>query len=112
MRKQSRNPASVDTETVSNVMMFEDVVKGVGLELEGLIDRLPDGVDIIERSIAEGSDPDGLALLLGSLPDAAEVDRLSAALDDLVALDALLALRDREAFTSSRAIARARDATK
>lgn len=108
MSSQPRKPTDVDALTPSGAITFEDVVAGMGVEVAGLVERLPDGVDLIERDIAEGSDPDALALLLGSLPDADEVEQLSEALDDPAALNQLLALRDRDFFVTPPDAGRAR----
>jgi hypothetical protein len=108
MSRQPGKSTAGDAWKPASAIVFEDVVAAVGGEVAGLVSRLPDGVDVIERSIADGADPDGLALLLGSLPDADEVERLSAALDDPVALNELLALRDRDHFKAARAVNRTR----
>lgn len=73
---------------------FSDLVAGMGGEIEALVHRLPAGVDVIERIIADGADMEELDLMLGSLPDADELDRLTAALDDPGKLTALLATRE------------------
>jgi hypothetical protein len=78
-------------------MGFSDLVAGVGDEVEALVHRLPDGVDLIERVIADGADLDELDLMLDSLPDDAEIAQLTGALNNPAELKRLLAARDAEA---------------
>ncbi|HUG13471.1 MAG TPA: hypothetical protein VMM78_00520 [Thermomicrobiales bacterium] len=101
MNSTSRKLSADEARAPIGDIAFADVLSGVGDEVAGLVKRLPEGVDLIERNIADGADPEGLALMLGSLPDADEVERLRAALDNPAELDRLLATRD--AITVSQA---------
>lgn len=83
-----------DAVTPDDAIEFADLVNGVGDEVEALVQRLPDGVDVIERVIAEGADLDELDLMLGSLPDDAEIEQLAGVLDDPAALRKLMDARD------------------
>lgn len=62
-----------------------------------LIDSLPDDIAIIDRQIAQGSDPDELQMLLDSLPDAGDLDELRLMLNDPTKLQHLLDTREAEA---------------
>jgi hypothetical protein len=75
---------------------IDEMRAAVADEVAALLSRLPDNAGLLEITMAEGTDPAGLAHYLADLPDTDDLATLAAAINDPEALARLLAARDSE----------------
>lgn len=85
-----------DDQADEGAAQLDQMRAAVADEVADLLSRLPADAGLLEITMAEGTDPAGLARYLANLPDTDDLTTLASTLNDPEALARLLAARDTE----------------